>query len=235
MQAKDVKAQLASFASPERAKSSAWFFKTGAGQYGEGDEFIGVNVPDQRRVAKQFVNLPLNEAAKLLASSVHEHRLTALIILVAQYKVAADDGKQRIYDFYLAHAGCVNNWDLVDSSASYIVGAHLFDKDRSLLYDLAYSASLWERRIAIIATAYFIARGESNDTFAIAEILLTDTHDLIHKAVGWMLREVGKSCGQEVEEEFLHQYYKKMPRTMLRYSIERFSPERRQQYLKGLI
>lgn len=231
--AKTVSAELKALADPERAKNSAWFFKTGPGQYGEGDEFIGVTVPQQRQVAKKYPSLPLGEVEKLLQSKIHEERLTALIILVGQYKAQDDQHKQYIYDFYLAHTQCVNNWDLVDSSASYIVGAHLHDKDRTTLYDLAHSRYLWERRIAIIATAYFISQKESQDTFAIAKLLLTDTHDLIHKAVGWMLREVGKSCGQDVLEGFLRTHYEAMPRMMLRYAIERFDEPLRQKYLKG--
>lgn len=225
--------ELKALADPGRAKNSTWFFKTGPGQYGEGDKFIGITVPQQRQVAKKHSGLPLSEVEKLLQSKIHEERLTALIILVGQYKAQDEQHKHYIYDFYLAHTPCVNNWDLVDSSASYIVGAHLYDKDRTVLYDLAHSRSLWERRIAIIATAYFISQKESQDTFAIAELLLTDTHDLIHKAVGWMLREVGKSCGQDVLEGFLRTHYKAMPRTMLRYAIERFDEPLRQKYLKG--
>ena len=233
--AASVSAELEAIADPQRASNSAWFFKTGPGQYGEGDVFIGVTVPKQRQVAKKYTHLPLGEVEKLLASAIHEERLTALIILVGQYKRGDQAERQSIYDFYLAHTHCINNWDLVDSSASYIVGAHLLDKDRTILYELARSSNLWERRIAIIATAAFIARGQSKDTFAIAEILLTDTHDLIHKAVGWMLREVGKSCGQEVLEGFLRAHYRVMPRTMLRYAIEKFDEPLRQKYLKGLI
>jgi 3-methyladenine DNA glycosylase AlkD len=155
------------------------------------------------------------------------------LILVYRFKKSDEQARGEIYDFYMAHTKCVNNWDLVDSSASYIVGAYLADKDRALLYELARSDNLWERRIAIIATAHFISLGESKDTFAISKMLLNDTHDLIHKAVGWMLREVGKSCGQEVEEEFLKKHYTTMPRTMLRYAIERFDEPLRQQYLRG--
>ncbi len=233
--AANVSAALKSLAEPGRAQNSAWFFKTGPGQYGEGDTFIGVRVPSQRKVAKQYVDLGLHEVEKLVRSPLHEERLTGLLILVYSFKQSDEPGRRRVYNFYLAHTSCVNNWDLVDSSASYIVGAYLADKDRSVLYDLARSDSLWERRIAIIATMHFIGHGESKDTFAIARILLSDRHDLIHKAVGWMLREVGKSCGQEVEEQFLRAHYQSMPRTMLRYAIEHFSEDVRQQYLKGLV
>ncbi len=233
--AASVSAELRAIADPERASNSAWFFKTGPGQYGEGDVFIGVTVPKQRQVARKYAHLPLSEIEKLLASAIHEERLTALITLANQYKRGDQEEKQLIFDFYLANTHYINNWDLVDSSASYIVGAHLLDKDRTILYELARSSDLWERRIAIIATAAFIACGQSKDTFAIAEVLLTDTHDLIHKAVGWMLREVGKSCGQEVLEGFLRAHYRVMPRTMLRYAIEKFDEPLRQKYLKGLV
>lgn len=233
MTASDVIVALKSYASAERAKSSKWFFKTGPGQYGEGDEFIGVNVPNQRKVAKQFALLPLAEIKKLLQNKTHEARLTALFILVLQFKIAEDAEQKTIYDFYLQNTKYVNNWDLVDSSAQHIVGGYLADRDRSVLLKLAQSPDLWERRIAIIATAKFVGMGEHDDTFRIAKILISDDHDLIHKAVGWMLREVGKNCGQQVEEEFLKEHYKVMPRTMLRYAIEHFEEPLRQKYLKG--
>lgn len=231
--AQSVRDALRLVRNSERAENSQKFFKTDPGQYGEGDVFVGVTVPQQRQVAKKYSSLPLGEVEKLLQSKIHEERLTALIILVNMYTRAAGPEQQEIYDFYLAHTDWINNWDLVDSSAPYIVGAHLLARDRSALTTLAHSAGLWERRIAILATAWFIRKGESHDTFVIANILLLDEHDLIHKAVGWMLREVGKSCGQEVEEEFLRQHYKAMPRTMLRYAIERFDEPLRQRYLKG--
>lgn len=221
-----VVSDLQEFASPAKAKSSAWFFKTGKGQYGEGDQFIGVTVPLQRMVAKKYKDLPLKDIDQLLNSPIHEHRLTALFILVGQYKKLP----ARVYDFYLKHTTKINNWDLVDSSASYIVGEWLMDKDRTILYKLARSKNLWERRIAIIATGAFIKNKEFKDTFAIAELLLHDDHDLIHKAVGWMLREVGKR-DQKAEEAFLKKYYKTMPRTMLRYAIEKFSEDKRHEYL----
>lgn len=233
--AAQVRTELRRQADPERAKNSARFFKTGPGQYGEGDKFIGVTVPLQRVVAKKSLALPLSEVEKLLSSSVHEDRLTALLVLAYQFKKVGVSQQAAIYDFYLAHTEQINNWDLVDSSAPYIVGGYLADRDRTILYELARSESLWERRIAILVTAWFIRAGESKDTFAIAEILLGDEHDLIHKAVGWMLREVGKSCGQATEEEFLRRHYKAMPRTMLRYAIERFDEPLRQKYLKGKV
>lgn len=220
-----IQADLQKLASPAKAKSSAWFFKTGIGQYGEGDVFIGVTVPDQRKVAKRYKDLSLVEIEKLLKSPIHEHRLTGLLIL------AGKKLSKEIYDLYFKHIDRVNNWDLVDSSASYIVGKYLlYTLDRNILLKLAKSKNLWERRIAIISTATFIKNDEFKDTFAISELLLQDTHDLIHKAVGWMLREIGK-MDQEAEEAFLKKHYKTMPRTMLRYAIERFSPSKRAYYM----
>lgn len=220
-----VVSDLQKLVSPAKAKASACFFKTGPGQYGEGDVFIGVTVPEQRIVAKKYKDLSLIEIEKLLESPIHEHRLTGLIILAGKRL------SKVLFDFYLAHTDCVNNWDLVDSSASYIVGEWLVDKkDRSILYKLAQSKNFWERRIAIISTGAFIARKDFTDTLAISKLLLHDKHDLIHKAIGWMLREVGKR-DQAKEEKFLKKHYKTMPRTMLRYSIERFSESKRHEYL----
>lgn len=223
-----IQEDLQKLASPSRAKSSAWFFKTGKGQYGEGDRFIGVTVPQQRVVAKKYKDLPLSEIEKLLRSPIHEHRLTGLLILVSAF----NKSKKQVYDFYLKHTEKINNWDLVDSSASYIVGEWLLDKpkERKILHTLAKSKNLWERRIAIVSSGAFINHGEFAETFAIAELLLKDSHDLIHKAVGWMLREVGKR-DQDAEEVFLRKYYNIMPRTMLRYAIERFSESKRHEYL----
>lgn len=221
--------------SPQKAANSAWFFKTGPGQYGEGDVFIGVTVPDQRKIAKRYSDLSLSDLDTLLKSGLHEERLTALIILVNQYKKGDKAAQKAIYDFYMQHTKCVNNWDLVDSSACYIVGPWLKDKDKTILYTLARSENLWERRIAILSTFAYIQAGDSNDALKIAEILIQDEHDLIQKAVGWMLREVGKRCSFEAENEFLIRHYKTMPRTCLRYAIERFPEPLRQQYLKGEI
>lgn len=222
--------QLKSLGTPEKAKASAWFFKTGKGQYGYGDVFYGVTVPEQRKVAKEFAGLSLAEIEKLLKHTVHECRLTGLLILVKQFQKADESQRQQIAQFYLDHLSCVNNWDLVDSSASSILGVYLIDKDRSVLYQLAKSADLWRRRVAIIATAAFINCGQFDDTLRIAELLLPDTHDLIHKAVGWMLREVGKK-DRVVEEKFLAQHAATMPRTMLRYAIEKFPDHERKLYL----
>ena len=227
----DLKKELQALSSPQKAKASAWFFKTGKGQYGEGDIFIGVTVPEQRTVAQKYVSLPLSEIEQLLQDKVHEYRLTALFILVGQYKKADESTKKTIYDFYLQHTKYINNWDLVDSSASYIVGEFLLNKERDILYKLAYSSNIWERRISIIATATFIKHNQFEDTFKIAELLLSDSHDLIHKAVGWMLREVGKKDIHQ-EEQFLDKHSQSMPRTALRYAIEKFSPTKKTYYMK---
>jgi 3-methyladenine DNA glycosylase AlkD len=227
---RDVVAALQALGSPAKAKASAWFFKTGEGQYGHGDVFCGVTVPEQRRVAKRFAALPLAELRTLLGSPIHECRLTALLILVRQYERGDPVECARIARFYLAQRARVNNWDLVDSSASYILGRHLLTRDRSILYRLARSRNIWERRIAIIATAAFIRAGDYADTLAIAKLLLGDTHDLIHKAVGWMLREVGNRA-PAVEERFLKAHAATMPRTMLRYAIEKFPEAKRRAYM----
>ncbi|NIT03658.1 DNA alkylation repair protein [Candidatus Saccharibacteria bacterium] len=228
--ARSVIKELKRLGNPKKAKASAWFFKTGKGQYGEGDVFAGVTVPEQRKVAKQFKELPLKEIAKLLENKIHECRLTALFILVGKYNKADGKEKERLAKFYLSHLQYVNNWDLVDSSASYILGDYLQDKDKSILYKLARSANLWERRVAIIATAAFIKEGRYRDTLKIAKNLLKDEHDLIHKAVGWMLREVGNKS-RSTEEKFLDKHASSMPRTMLRYAIEKFPKEKRAEYL----
>lgn len=217
----------------KKSKASAWFFKTGKGEYGEGDVFIGVTVPEQRAIAKKFKNLSLPDIQKLLQSKEHEFRLTALIILVDQFKLAYEKRKKEIYNFYLKNTKQVNNWDLVDSSASYIVGAYLDGKNTKPLVRLAKSKILWERRIAIVATFYSIQKGQSKNTFDIATLLITDKHDLIQKAVGWMLREVGKRSGRTTLESFLKKHYKKMGRTTLRYAIEHFSKKDRREYLQG--
>jgi 3-methyladenine DNA glycosylase AlkD len=226
---------LKAIATPEKAKASAWFFKTGEGQYGYGDVFIGVTVPQQRHIAKQYKTLPLSEIEKLLTDKIHECRLTALLILDLQFTKANLEDKQRIVDFYLTHTKYINNWDLVDSSAPYILGQYLFENeknDRSILYRLAKSEDLWEKRIAILATAAFIKNEQYEDTLKIAKTLLPDTHDLIHKAVGWMLREVGKKS-KETEVHFLDAHAAVMPRTMLRYAIERFPDDERKKYLNA--
>jgi 3-methyladenine DNA glycosylase AlkD len=226
-----IKEEMGTVADPEKARLLARFFKTGKGQYGEGDIFLGIMVPGQRRIAKKYATLPLSGIRALLSSRFHEHRLVALFILTARFRKADETERQTVFDFYLSHTKHINNWDLVDLSAGYILGSHLLDKDRTALYRLARSRNLWERRMAIIATSAFIRNGEFDDTLRVAEILLADAHDLIHKAVGWMLREVGKR-DLKTEETFLRKHYRTMPRTMLRYAIERFEESKRKAYLK---
>jgi 3-methyladenine DNA glycosylase AlkD len=237
MKAMDVRKELQSMADPDKAAILQRFFKTEPGQYGEGDIFIGVMVPKSRQVAKKFFSqLPLEEVRKLLYSGIHEERLVALLILARRYSSASSSRKEKeeIVKFYLDNIKQVNNWDLVDLSAPNILGAHLLvDKRdrRRLLYRLAGSDNVWERRIAILATHYFIRNGDFSDTLKIAVMLLQDRHDLIHKAAGWMLREVGKRDAA-AEEAFLEKHCSVMPRTMLRYAIERLPESKRRHYMK---
>ena len=211
------------------------FFKTGKGEYGEGDVFIGVNVPQIRKIVKKYSKLKEDEVLMLLGSRIHEERLVAVLILVSWFEKGDDKKKEHIYNLYLSKTEYINNWDLVDLSASKIVGAYLFDKPRDILYRFAESSILWERRISIIATFYFIKKGQYEDTIRISNLLIDDKHDLIHKAAGWMLREIGKTCSERVLIDFLKKNYKKMPRTMLRYSIEKLPDEERKKYLEGLV
>lgn len=226
--------QLIDMSDPERAAHSQRFSKTGAGEYGEGDVFLGIRVPVLRALVKRSKQVTREDALDLLHSKYHEARLTALLFLVSIYDHADINEKQQIYDDYLQNMKYINNWDLVDSSALQIVGHHLFDKDRSPLRVLAKSQDIWERRVAIIASYYFIREYDFNETLLLAEILLHDEEDLIHKAVGWMLREVGNRS-RPTEEVFLKQHYEVMPRTMLRYAIEKFPEALRKSYLKGEI
>ena len=225
----NLKYDLQELKDTKKAEIYARFFKTGKGQYGQGDIFLGITVPNQRTVAKNYLNLPLKDIQILLLDNIHEYRLTALIILVTKYKKS--NNKKEIVDFYIKNAKNINNWDLVDTSAPYILGDYLLDKDRTILYTFAKSKNLWGKRIAILSTFAFIKNNDFKDTINISEILLNDTHDLIHKAVGWMLREVGKK-DQTLEEDFLKKHHTTMPRTMLRYAIEKFSEDKRQFYLK---
>lgn len=218
-------------ANPEKARLLSGFFKTGKGQYGEGDIFLGITVPEQRAIARKYPDAPLPALRSLLSSRIHEHRLVALIILISRYGKGNTSEREKCFAFYLKHTRQINNWDLVDLSAGHILGRHLLDRDRAVLYRLARSGNLWERRMAIMATFAFIRNDEFDDTFRIAEMLLADDHDLIHKAVGWMLREVGKR-DQGREEAFLRMHYREMPRTMLRYAIERFDEKKRKFYLR---
>lgn len=226
----EARARLRELADHERARNLLRFFKTGPGEYGEGDRFLGIRVPDLRRVAREFRSMPLTDVRDLLASRWHEDRLLALVILVHRYERAADPDRSAIYRLYLASTRHINNWDLVDVSAGRIVGAHLISRGRAPLYRLAKSRSVWERRIAIMATQHFIAEDDFDDTLTIVQSLLGDPHDLIHKAGGWMLREIGKR-DRAVLEGFLRRHASSMPRTMLRYAIERFPPALRRKYL----
>lgn len=228
--AKEARKKLKALASPEAAKSAARFFKTGPGEYGEGDVFIGIKVPTLRTLAREFRTLPLEEIESLLKSPIHEERHLALTILVLQGSKCDDAQRKAVFDLYLRNTEFVNNWDLVDCSAPQIVGGFLINRSRKPLLQLAKSKSLWERRIAIVSTQYFIRQGDLGETLAISRKLLNDDEDLIHKATGWMLREVGKK-DQAVLEGFLDEFGTSMPRTMLRYAIERFTPERRRAYL----
>jgi len=229
-----IKKALKELADPAIAEHSQRFFKTGKGDYGEHDKFLGIRVPVLRRQAKQFQHASLKDVERLLKSRFHEERLLALLILVGQFAKADRVEQKAIYTLYLKNTQYINNWDLVDSSALQIVGGYLEDKDRAPLVKLANSSYLWERRIAIIATFHFIRASDFADTLKIAKILLNDDEDLIHKAVGWMLREVGNR-DVEVEKRFLKTRYKKMPRTMLRYAIEKFPESERKDYLEGCV
>ncbi len=231
MKATEARKKLHALASPDAAASSARFFKTGPGQYGEDDTFIGVRVPALRKLARECRDLPLTEIAVLLCSPVHEERLLALLVLVLGIGKGDDNHRKVVYDFYLGNTQHVNNWDLVDSSAPAIVGGYLRDKPRKPLIGLAKSVSLWERRIAIVATQHFIRLDQFDDTLAISRLLLSDKEDLIHKATGWMLREVGDR-DEAALEAFLTEHGTAMPRTMLRYAIEHFPPEKRRAHLE---
>jgi 3-methyladenine DNA glycosylase AlkD len=211
-----------------------WFFKTGKGEYGEGDVFAGLKVPTQRKLAGEFRDLSLTDLKILLNSPVHEERLISLFILVDKYERGDDQEKKVIFSFYLKNRKGINNWDLVDLSAPKIIGKHLLNKNNSLLFKFAVSKNLWERRIAVLSTYEFIRNSDFQTTLKIAELLLEDEHELIHKAVGWMLREIGKRDLQ-AEEKFLKIHYNKMPRTMLRYAIEKFPETKRKKYLQGKI
>ena len=230
----DLRRELKRQADKEQAALLQRFFKTKKGEYGEGDKFYGIKVPVQRKIAKNHKDISLDEIQELLNSPVHEERLVSLFILVDQYTKGDDRTKEIIYRFYLKNTKKINNWDLVDLSAPRIIGAHLLNRDKEILYKLAGSSNLWEKRIAILSTMFFIKNLHFDTTFRIAEILLEDTHDLIHKGVGWMLREVG-NIDSAAEEGFLKLHYKQMPRTMLRYAIEKFPEEKRRGYLHGSI
>ena len=226
--------ELHALADSGRAEISRRFFKTGPGEYGAGDRFLGLRVPQVRSLARQHKTLPMETLRECLQSPWHEERLLALFILVEQYRRGTETSREAIYQTYLASTDRINNWDLVDSSAEHIVGAHIDPDKLDILERLAVSSSLWERRIAILATFHWIKKGNFSPTVQISKLLLHDSHDLIHKAVGWMLREVGKR-NLPCEEDFLAEHYKTMPRTMLRYALERFPESRRQDYLHGKV
>lgn len=227
-----LRSRLRRLASPEDARNLSWYFKTAPGEYGAGDRFIGVRVPALRRLAREFRALPPPAAAKLLQSPIHEERLLALLILTDAYERTAESGRAAIYRLYLKNLVRVNNWDLVDCSAPRIVGRHLKERPRKILFRLARSNILWRRRVAVLATFYFIRRGDFGDSLRLAELLLDDEHDLMHKAVGWMLREIGKRDVAALKK-FLRQHAARMPRTMLRYAIEKLHERERQFYLRA--
>ena len=227
--------EIRELADEEIAKHSLRFFKTDKGEYGYGDIFLGVRAPEIRLIAKKHIDISIADMKNLIKSKYHEERFLGLIILVNKYSKTKDnETRNKLYNTYISSFKYINNWDLVDVTCSHVIGKHLINKDRSILYTWAKSEDLWTKRIAIVSTHYFIRKNELQDTFKIAEILLNDEHDLIHKAVGWMLREAGKR-DLEKEEIFLKKYYNTMPRTMLRYAIERFPEEKRQKYLRGTI
>ncbi len=232
--ATDIRTRLEELTNPEAALFAQRFFKTGPGEYGEGDLFRGIRVPVLRKLCGMLDDMPLSEVSGLLESAFHEDRLLALLIYMRRFARGDERYRERIYKLYLASTRFINNWDLVDISAPHIVGRFLRDRPRTVLYQLAGSESLWERRIAVTATFSFIRQGEFADILALAEKLLQDREELMHKATGWMLREVGKR-NQVVLENFLLQHYRQMPRIMLRYAIERFPEERRQLYMKGFL
>jgi 3-methyladenine DNA glycosylase AlkD len=234
MNLQEIRKRLKVLSDRDKARELQRFFKTSPGEYGAGDRFLGIRVPALRRLARELEGLSQAKTVKLLHSPYHEERLLALLIMVDRFSKSDTAVKKSIYEIYLNNTVSINNWDLVDITAHHIIGAYIFDKNREPLYRLAASTNLWERRISIMATFHFIKQEEFEETLRIAEILLNDREDLIHKAVGWMLREIGKR-NLRVEETFLGEYYMQMPRTMLRYAIEKFPENKRQKYLKGLI
>lgn len=227
-----IRKDLERLSDKEYAARLQKYFKTGKGEYGQGDKFLGIRVPNVRKLAKKYQNISISQVSKLMKSSFHEERLFSLFVLVGLFKKANDEDRKKIYTLYLKNTKFINNWDLVDASAGRIVGAYLFTRDKKQIYALAKSKNLWKRRISIMSTSYFIIHNEFTDTMKIAEMLLNDKEDLIHKAVGWLLREIGKK-DLELEESFLKKHYANMPRTILRYAIEKFPVEKRISYLKN--
>ncbi len=229
---KNIRREFKKLSNQEHAERLQKYFKTGKDECGEGDKFLGLRVPAVRKIAKKYSTLSISEVSEFLKSPFHEERLFALFVLVELFRKMDEENKRKIYDLYLGNTRYINNWDLVDASAPRIVGAYLFMRDKKPIYSLARSEKIWERRIAIMATLYFIINNTFSDTLEIAEVLLKDKEDLIHKAVGWMLREIGKR-DSEAEEAFLNRHCKEMPRTMLRYAIEKLPDEKRKSYLTG--
>ncbi|MFH1350511.1 MAG: DNA alkylation repair protein [Pseudomonadota bacterium] len=233
VQTKRIMSRLQELSDSDISAHSQRFFKTGKGEYGEGDRFLGIRVPTIRKCVREYREITVEDTLELLKSPFHEARHLALLILVAKYSsINMSTEQEAIYHSYLSHTKFINNWDLVDCSAEHIVGANLFIRDRKPIYRLVRSKDLWERRIGVMSTFHFVKRGDFSDTLAIAEMLLNDQEDLIHKAVGWMLREVGKR-NRNSEERFLAKYYREMPRTMLRYAIEKLPETERLAYLHG--
>lgn len=230
MDARSLIAELDKLADLKRAENSAWFFKTYDGGYGAGDKFIGIRVPVTRSVCRKYRDLSLEEIEKVLDSPVHEHRLAAVIIMAEQAKRADEKQKNNLFDLYLRRHDRINNWDLVDTACTYVVGNYLLDKPRTVLYKLTKSQDVWERRTAIVSTGAFIRKGDLGDTFVISEMLLHDKHDLIHKATGWMLREAGKR-DEAALKKFLDKHAHEMPRTMLRYSLEKLNSNEKAHYM----
>lgn len=231
---KQIRASLREHADEAQAKNLQWFFKTGPGEYGEGDKFLGLKVPVIRKIANANTDLTFTDLQKLLNSKYHEERLAALLILVKKFPKSSEEDKEKIYRFYLDNLPNINNWDLIDLSAPHITGEYLLTRDKKILFKLAGSGNLWKKRVAVLTTFRFIKEMKFETSLKICLILLHDEHDLIHKAVGWMLREIGKR-DIVIEEKFLKTHYKTMPRTMLRYAIEKFPERKRQAYLKGKI
>jgi 3-methyladenine DNA glycosylase AlkD len=231
---KELERDLKKYGNQKKGELLQRFFKTGRGEYGEGDRFLGLTQGQNRDLAKKYQDLSLSKVQELLKSGIHEKRMIALLILIHKFRKANEKQRDKIFSFYVKNSRRVNNWDLVDLSAPYIPGMYLVDKDRKILYKFAKSDNLWEKRISIISCFAFIRDNDFKDALKISDILINDEHDLIHKAVGWMLREIGKK-DMKTEEDFLRKKYKKMPRTMLRYAIEKFPEELRLKYLKSLI
>jgi len=229
---KQLRKEIEENANSTQAEIFQGFFRTDKGEYGEGDVFLGLKVPVQRGIAKRYQDITLQEVQELLDNKIHEYRLIGLIILHHKYKKGSEKEREKIFNFYLKNTQNINNWDLVDLSAPNIIGDFLLNKKKKILYELANSENLWEKRIAIVSTATFIRNKEFKDTLAISRLLLKDKHHLIHRAIGWMLREVGKR-DLEILEDFLKENYNNLPRTTLRYAIEKFDEEKRKKWLKG--